>query len=173
MDYADREFEEFVAGRMAALSRTAYLLVGDHQLAEDLLQVALARLATRWARIREGSPESYVRRVMVNELTSWWRRRRYHERPSDSLPEPTDSDDMASTVVRRIAIGAALARLTAEQRAVLVLRFYEDLSEAETATIVGCAVGTVKSRTHAALVRLRTSAPELVEFSDNPREVLT
>jgi RNA polymerase sigma-70 factor (sigma-E family) len=168
-----RGFEEFVVARTAALSRTAYLLAGDHQLAEDLLQVALARLATRWAGVRDGAPEAYVRRVMVNELTSWWRRRRYHERPSPALPEHEAPDDLASAVVRRIVVGRALACLPAEQRAVLVLRFYEDLSEAETASIMGCALGTVKSRTYAALARLRIVAPELIEFSENPREVLT
>jgi RNA polymerase sigma-70 factor (sigma-E family) len=166
-------FEEFVVARTAALSRTAYLLVGDHQLAEDLLQVALARLATRWDRVRDGAPEAYLRRVMVNELTSWWRRRRYHERPAADLPEPAAATDPAPAVLRRMVVGRALAGLTAQQRMVLVLRFYEDLSEVETASVMGCAVGTVKSRTHAALARLRAAAPELDEFRDNPREVRT
>jgi RNA polymerase sigma-70 factor (sigma-E family) len=165
-------FEEFVAGRTAALSRSAYLLTGDHQLAEDLLQVALTRVATRWTRLRDGSPEAYVRRVMVNELTSWRRRKRYHERPSD-VPTCGTTVDPVPSVIRRVVVGRALSRLTPMQRAVLVLRYYEDLTESEVASMLGCPVGTVKSRTRAALARMRDVAPELAEFVDNPSEAMT
>jgi RNA polymerase sigma factor (sigma-70 family) len=137
------------------------------------LQVALARVAVRWTRLRDGAPEAYLRRTMINELTSWRRRRRYHEHPAAQLPDGADAGDLASVVVRRVAVGRALVQLTPAQRAVLVLRFYEDLSEAETAAILGCAIGTVKSRSHAALARLRQVAPELIEFIERPREVLT
>jgi RNA polymerase sigma-70 factor (sigma-E family) len=173
-------FEEFVGARTASLSRTAYLLTGNHHSAEDLLQVALSRVAARWPQVRDGQPESYARRIMVNEFISWRRRRWYRERPVDDAELSVDAGratpdlatpDLATAVVRRIVVGRALARLTARQRAVLVLRFYEDLSEAETAEALGCAVGTVKSQTHLALTRIRAAAPELAEFLHEPREV--
>jgi RNA polymerase sigma-70 factor (sigma-E family) len=157
-------FDEFVTAHTAALSRVAYLLTGDHHLAEDLLQVALSQVASRWPQIRDGNPEAYVRRCLVNELISWRRRRRYHERPVESFVEDVEPGDLASSVVRRIVVGRALAALTPRQRAVLVLRFFEDLSEAETAAIMGCSIGTVKSQTHYALTRLRAAAPELSEL---------
>jgi RNA polymerase sigma-70 factor (sigma-E family) len=164
-------FEDFVRARTAALSRTAYLLTGDHQLAEDLLQVALTRVASRWAQLRGGAPDAYTRRVMVNELTSWRRRRRYHERPSDRLPQGEPAADPAATTVRRVVVGQALAQLTARQRAILVLRFYEDLSEADTAAALGCSVGAVKSGAHAAMARLRACAPELADLLNESSEV--
>ncbi len=158
-------FDEFVAARSAALSRTAFLLTGDHHLAQDLLQVALSRVADRWRRLRDGAPDAYARRIMVNELTSWRRRRRYHERPVEAVAEDPAPEDWPSAVIRRVVIGRALARLTPKQRAVLVLRFYEDLSEAATAEALGCSLGTVKSQTHQALSRLRVVAPELADFA--------
>jgi RNA polymerase sigma-70 factor (sigma-E family) len=164
-------FEEFVAARTASLSRTAYLLTGDHHRAEDLLQVALSRVAARWPQVRDGHPEAYTRRVMVNEFISWRRRRWYRERPTDDVDDGLATPDLATSAVRRIVVGRALARLTARQRTVLVLRYYEDLSEAETADALGCAVGTVKSQTHLALTRIRAVAPELAEFLHEPREV--
>jgi RNA polymerase sigma-70 factor (sigma-E family) len=164
-------FEDFVRARTGALSRTAYLLTGDHQLAEDLLQEALTRVASRWAQLRGGTPDAYIRRVMVNEITSWRRRRRYHERPSDQVPQGAAAADPALTTVRRVVVGQALAQLAPRQRAILVLRYYEDLSEADTAATLGCSVGAVKSGTHAALARLRACAPELAELLDESHEV--
>jgi RNA polymerase sigma-70 factor (sigma-E family) len=166
-------FDEFVAARTVALSRTAYLLTGDHHLAEDLLQVALSRTAARWERLRDSSPEAYLRRVMVNEFISWRRRRRYHERPTDGVAADVVAADPSTSVVRRLVVGRALALLTPRQRAVLVLRFYEDLSERQTAEALGWALGTVKSRTHDALKRLRALAPELVELVAESNEVFT
>jgi len=149
------------------LSRSAYLLTGDHQFAEDLLQTALTRCAAQWHRIADGDPEAYVRRTMINERTSWWRRRRY------TVPAPemitgygSVAPDVADRLVREVVVVAALAHLTARQRAVIVLRFFDDLSEAAAAEILGCSVGTVKSQTHAALKRLRCLAPELL--ADEP-----
>ena len=110
---------------------------------------------------------------MINEITSWRRRRHYHERPSDRLDDPRPGADLATAAVRRLVLRRALARIAPRQRAVLVLRFYEDLSEAETAELLGCSVGTVKSQTHNALVRLRAVAPELAEFVTETTEVLT
>jgi len=154
-------FREFVTARGTALSRTAYLLTGDHQLAQDLLQQALARTAVHWPRVLAGgNPEGYVRRVMVNERTSWWRRRRYTEVPGDP-PSPA-VEDQADSAVRRIAIARALRALPPRQRAVLVLRFFEDLTEAQAADALGCSVGTVKSQTHDAIARLRRLAPQLL-----------
>ena len=169
------EFRDFVAGRGAALSRSAYLLTGDHHLAEDLLQTALSRCAAHWRRVASGNPEAYVRRCIINERTSWWRRRRYAvEVP---LPETGDWDgpatagDEMEAVVRRRMVLAALARLAPRQRAVIVLRFFEDVSEAGTAEALGCSVGTVKSQTHAALANLRSLAPELLSETESRREV--
>jgi RNA polymerase sigma-70 factor (sigma-E family) len=166
-------FDEFVRAGTARLSRTAFLLTGDHHLAQDLLQVALTRVASRWPRLRDGVPEAYARRVMVNEFTSWRRRRRYHEKPSDNLQDAPAGADIATVAVRRLVLHRALARLGPRQRAVLVLRFYEDLSEVETAELLGCSVGTVKSQTHNALARLRALAPELAELVTDTDEVLT
>jgi len=158
-------FREFVQSRGSALSRTAYLLTGDHQLAEDLVQQALAKTAAHWRRVVEGgNPEGYVRRAMVNERTSRWRRRRYTEVSADAATAKGAAAvaDDSETVVRRIALARALATLPARQRAVVVLRYFEDLTEAQTAETLGCSVGTVKSQAHDALARLRALAPELL-----------
>ncbi|SBT48976.1 SigE family RNA polymerase sigma factor [Micromonospora narathiwatensis] len=155
-------FHEFVVQRSAALSRTAYLLTGDHQLAEDLLQSALARTYRHWRRIRGGDPEAYVRRAMYHQQVSWWRRRRVVERLA---PEPVErgGGDHADTTALRLSLVDALRRLTARQRAVVVLRFYEDLTEAQVAEALGCSLGTVKRHGHEALRRLRDFVPDLVE----------
>ncbi|NHC15451.1 SigE family RNA polymerase sigma factor [Motilibacter deserti] len=150
-------FEEFVAARGPTLARSAYLLTGDRHLAEDLLQSALARALPRWSRIED--PEAYLRRVLFTEHVSWWRRRRrLTEVPLDDHDAPARGDGADEDVPRRLAVEAALRSLTPKQRAVLVLRFYEDLSEAEAATVLGVSVGTVKSQTHVALKRLRALA---------------
>jgi RNA polymerase sigma-70 factor (sigma-E family) len=153
-------FREFAAARGPALSRSAYLLTGDHQLAEDLLQAALTRCVAHWDRIADGNPEAYVRRSMINLRTSWWRKRRY------AIEVPLSDDravaDGADEVVRRLTMLDALARLPARQRAVIVLRYYEDRTEADTARLLGCSVGTVKSQASAALSRLREYAPDLL-----------
>jgi RNA polymerase sigma-70 factor (sigma-E family) len=160
-------FEEFVSSRGPALVRAAYLLTGDHQLAEDLVQTALARAVLRWRSI-QGNPEAYVRRVLFTQRVSQTRRRRVGERlvadpelgtPAGSTP-PTD--DAAE---RRLMLRRALSRLTPRQRAVLVLRFYEDRTEAETAALLGIGLGTVKSQTRRALRRLRELSPEVAEFA--------
>ncbi|MDZ5664123.1 SigE family RNA polymerase sigma factor [Nocardioides sp. zg-1308] len=152
-------FDAFVTARGAALSRTAYLLTGDHHLAQDLVQAALLQAAKHWRRIHT-SPEAYVRRAMYHQNISWWRRRRLVETPllsHDGAARLADTD-------LRLTLDEALARLTAKQRTVLVLRFYEDLTEVETARALGITAGTVKSTTRQALSRLRTLAPELAEL---------
>lgn len=165
-------FREFVAGYGGRLSRFAYLLTGDHHAAEDLMQSALAKAVARWRKVaRYERPEAYVRRLMVNEHISGWRRRqRLVEHPVERVPELAASDRSEETV-RKVLLERALAQLTARQRAVVVLRFYHDLSEAEVAAELGCSVGTVKSQNHHALARLREVAPELAELLRTGAEV--
>ncbi|MFG3298741.1 SigE family RNA polymerase sigma factor [Micromonospora chersina] len=155
-------FHEFVVQRSPALSRTAYLLTGDHQHAEDLLQSALARTYRHWRRIRDGDPEAYVRRVMYHQQVSWWRRRRVAER-LDATPVERGGGDHTEHTALRLSVVAALRRLTARQRAVVVLRYYEDLTEAQVAEVLGCSVGTVKRHGHDAVRRLRGLVPDLWE----------
>jgi len=145
------DFDEFVAARSTALLRTAYLLTRDHGRAEDLLQTALAKSWLAWSRI-DSDPESYVRKILVNTYSTWWRRRWNDERPTDQVPELAYAD--ADTSVRG-DLWTAVGNLPRGQRAVVVLRFFEDLTEAETARLLGCSVGTVKSQTARALARLR------------------
>jgi RNA polymerase sigma-70 factor (sigma-E family) len=162
------DFDAFVRGRTPALLRTAYLLTGDQQLAEDLVQSALARTHRVWGRLRDGgSPEAYVRRTMYNLQVSWWRKRRVAEAMPGTDhhgPAPGRRPDDTNEITLRLTLRTALTRLTNKQRAVLVLRFFEDRSEAETAEVLGVAIGTVKSQTAKALARLRVVAPELEEF---------
>lgn len=162
-----RSFEAYVRTRGAALFRTAYLLVGDHHLAEDLVQQALLRAVGGWTRIvAAGDPDAYVRRILYHEHVSAWRRlrRRVLEVPGAALPER--AADRSDDVVVALAVRRALARLGPRQRAVLVLRYFEDRSEAQTAEILGVRVGTVKSQTRDALARLRVLAPELSDQID-------
>jgi RNA polymerase sigma-70 factor (sigma-E family) len=151
-------FEEFVRVRVAALARVAYLLTGYRHHAEDLVQTALARAAVRWSRLDD--PEAYVRRVLYTQAVSWWRiqRRRRPEVLVDTPPDRARPDDDPDL---RILLQNALARLTRKQRAVLILRFYEDRTESETAEILSVGLGTVKSQTRHALRRLRELAPEI------------
>lgn len=144
-------FEDFVAARSHRLLRTAYLLTRDHALAEDLLQTALAKAWRSWSRIGP-EPEPYVRRILVTTYSSWWRRRWNGEQPIDRLPEqPSPAVDVDA----RSDLWEAVGRLPRRMRAVVVLRFYEDLSERETADLLGIAPGTVKSQTSKALAHLR------------------
>jgi RNA polymerase sigma-70 factor (sigma-E family) len=151
------DFEEFVASRSGALLRAAWLLTGDERLAEDLLQAALAKSWRRWERARNG-PETYVRKVLVSTYLSWWRRRWRGERPAAEVPEPTwdaRDDDPADRVADRDAMRRALARLSRQQRAVVVLRYAEDLSIAQTAELLGCSAQTVRVQAHRAIASLR------------------
>jgi RNA polymerase sigma-70 factor (sigma-E family) len=158
-------FREFVAARLGAMSRVAYLLAGDHHGAEDLVQSSLVKLAQHWKRVSAAtSVDAYVRRVIYHEHISTWRRHRNAEIPVPEAPDVNAGPDLADVAVRRLVLRQALARLTPRQRAVLVLRFFEDLSEAETAEVLRCSVGTVKSQTNYALGRLRALAPELADL---------
>jgi RNA polymerase sigma-70 factor (sigma-E family) len=162
-------FEAFVAARGDRLLRVAYLLTRDHALAEDLLQTALVRSWRAWRRI-DGDPEAYVRRVLVNTYATWWRRRWNGERPTETLPEPDVAGrDPAEGHAERADVWAALGRLPRRQRAVVVLRYYEGLTEAETAEVLGCSVGTVKSQASRALAKLRVDPSLVVTSERGPR----
>lgn len=159
----DREsFTAWASARRARLMQIATFLTGDRGRAEDLVQEALTKVAQRWPRLRDGNPDAYVRRILVRDNISWWRRSRF-ERVSD-VPDPGRTPAADSDVVRRILLLEALRGLTERQRAVLVLRYFEDLSEAEIAHTLGVSTGTVKSTAHLALRRLRDIAPELGEL---------
>jgi len=163
-DPAAADFSEFVRSRTPALLRTAFLLTGDRHLAEDLVQDALARTHRALRRLAdEGHFEAYTRTAMYHLQVSRWRRRRVAESLPGELAEVAESgSDHAARVDLQISLHQALGRLTARQRAVLVLRYFEDRSEAEAAELLGCSTGTIKSQTSKALARLRTVAPELI-----------
>jgi RNA polymerase sigma-70 factor (sigma-E family) len=153
---AKEDFRSYVAARSPALMRTAYALTGNRADAEDLLQTALAKTYLSWERIRQREAvDGYVRRVMVNTQTSWWRRRKVDEHPMGELPERASGRDAVSDLALHDALWTALSGLPRRQRAMVVLRYYEDLSEAETAAVLGVSVGTVKSATSRALAKLR------------------
>lgn len=150
---ADGGFEDFVAARSQQLLRTAFLLTRDRAAAEDLLQTSLVKSWSAWGRIVD-DPEPYVRAVLVNTYTSWWRRKWRGEVATGELPDRPVGEHGAG-VEDRLMLWDALGRLTRRQRAVIVLRYLEDLSEAETARILGVTVGTVKSQASKALAALR------------------
>lgn len=156
MDRVDEEaFRGFVAARSTALLRSAYLLVGDRHRAEDLLQTALIKTYLARSRIRDvAAIEAYVRRTMVTTATSWWRGRWYRERAVVQVPDRVAADELGARL-ERDAMWVHLQALPAKQRAVLVLRFYEDMSESEIAEVLGVRPGTVKSHASRALAALR------------------
>ena len=148
-------FRDFVVSRSPSLLRTAFLLTGDWGHAEDLLQTSLAKVYRAWARLRDHENlDAYVRRVMVNTQTSWWRRHWKAEQATGMLPDQAGPDLHAASDDRD-RLRRALLTLPARQRAVVVLRHYEDLGEAETARLLGCSVGTVKSQCNRGLAKLR------------------
>jgi RNA polymerase sigma-70 factor (sigma-E family) len=151
-------FRDFVDTRSRSLLRTAWLLTGDWHTAQDLVQAALAKTWPRWNSLtRRDEPEVYVRRVMVNTYATWWRRRWRSEISSGELPDDADDHDVYAAVDLRNAVQSALATLPRRQRAVIVLRFYDDLTEAQAARVLNCSVGTVKSQASRALAKLRVS----------------
>jgi RNA polymerase sigma-70 factor, ECF subfamily len=152
---SERQFTEWASIRARRLQRTAFLLCGDWQTAEDLVQECLTQVAVHWRRVQSAdSPDAYVRRILVNQARGKWRRRSTHERPSAVLVEMA-VDDGSNTRAVRDELVAALALLPARRRAAVVLRYFEQLSEAETADALGCSVGTIKSQTARALADLR------------------
>ena len=163
----EAEFREFMAARWPALVRTAYLLTGDRHLAEDLAQTALEKAAVAWSRVKRADDvDAYVRRIMVNAHLSFFRRRRVREVLGRDTPDRSALDrsapdhsapDPAPDIAQRDQVMAALATLPKRQCAVVVLRYWEDRTETETAAILGCSVGTVRSQAHKALGKLRVS----------------
>jgi RNA polymerase sigma-70 factor (sigma-E family) len=148
-------FSEFAEACAPSLFRTAYLMVGDHQLAQDLVQEALVKTLIAWPRLHDhANLAAYTRRIIVTTAISWRRRRSFHERPSDHLPERV-GDDPGEAVVTHDAVVSALLTVPPRQRAAIVLRYYQDLTEAQTAEVLGCSVGAVKSQVAAGLKRLR------------------
>src|SRR4051795_13489691 len=149
----DEEFAEFVHAAWPGLYRTAYLMLGDHQLAEDLVQTSLAKTYASWRKVKEPhAAPAYARVVLANTAASWFRRRGWrNERPTETLPDAGIEHDPST----RPAVVDALATLAPRQRAVVVLRYYDDLSVREVAQALGISEGTVKSQTSDALTRLR------------------
>lgn len=152
----DEEFREFVRGRAAILHQSAYLLCGDWHLAHDLVQETLIKTYRHWRRVRHAdSPDAYVRRILINEMRDRWRRKdglvlvpRFTEEPAVS--------DLSDEIARRSGLLQALLTLPLRQRATIVLRYLEEMSERETAAALGCSEGTVKSQSARALSSLRT-----------------
>lgn len=161
----DAAFAEFVAARSSALHRSAYLMVGDRQLAQDLVQEALTRTYLAWPRLRDPSKaEAYTRKAITTTAISWFRRRAWRNELvsvsgsphfADSKPVFAGSAEATDDVAEREWLWQELLQLPPRQRAALVLRFYEDLTEAQTAEAMGCAIGTVKSQVSAGLGKLR------------------
>lgn len=159
MTQRELAFEEFMAARWAPLFRTAHLLTGDRHEAEEVLQAALARTCARWGAIRDkGAADAYVRRTMLHLAQRRWRDRG-RQVSSELLPEP--ADDHLAVRADHLALWAEVRRLPAGMRAVLVLRYFEDLSVEDTARELGCSTGAVKSQTHHAIRRLRAALPAL------------
>ena len=154
----DPGFRDYVTARSRSLLRTAYLLTGNRADAEDLVQAALAKTYLAWDRIEDrGALDGYVRRAMVNTHISWWRRRRLEEYPTDEIPDQavadqTGSSDLADTLRR------AVDRLPQRMRAAVMLRYFEDMTEAEVADALGVSLGTVKSTVSRAVAKLRIDA---------------
>jgi len=154
----DAEFRKFMHARWPAMVRLAYALTGDQGHAEDVAQTAFTRAYASWPRVsRAGNPEAYVRRIVVNENLNRFRKHRVAERLTGTLPESSIPDGTRDSD-ERSALIAALQQLGPRQRAVVVLRYWLDLSETEVATALGCSVGTVKSQASRALASLRQSA---------------
>lgn len=163
----DADFEDFYRASWTRLFRVAYGVAGDRQLAEDSLQSAFAKAYARWARVQAAEhPEAYVRRMVVNEVLDAVRRPSYRrERPAEA-PEPAALESHEAAAVDRDAVWRAVSALPPRQRAVIVLRYYEGLSEAEIARTLSCSAGTVKSQASAALASLR--ARNLAVLSEEP-----
>lgn len=178
MEHSEKwaDLRDFVAARGLALSRTAYLLTGSEAAADDLLQDTYVDVVRKWWRIDKTNPEPYVRRIMYSRFVDGYRRRRLRDwafttGDVDTLPW-TPSPGPEAGVVERLTFADALLRLTPRQRTVLVLRYYDDLTEAQTADVMNVSRNTVKSQTRLALRRLGELAPDLApSLSDLPREV--
>ncbi|WP_088281251.1 SigE family RNA polymerase sigma factor [Kineosporia sp. A_224] len=156
MSGAGEDFDAYVRASGPRLARLAFLLTGDHDTAEDLLQTAYAKVLPRWRQVSTyEDPDAYLRRVMVNTRTSWWRRHRGRESSWAQVPDAAARGDVADDEAVLDEVLAALRRLPRRQQVAVVLRHYCDLSEAETAAVMGISVGGVKSTTSKGLAALR------------------
>lgn len=157
MNRADEDdFRAFVAARSPSLLWFAHVLTGDRHTAEDVVQIALAKTALGWSRVRrKENPEGYVRRAIINTHLNAMRRKPWREQPREFMPDDALARRAEEELDDRDAMWAALAGLPPKQRAVLVLRYYEDLSEADIADVLGCSRGTVKSQAAKGLLHLR------------------
>ena len=168
-DARDADFAAYLAARQGSLLRTAYLLTGNRHDAEDLVQTAFAKLYLSWDKVRDqGAMDGYVRRILVNEHNSLWRRawkKREHSAPDETLHRLEEPHHDAPRDGTSAALWDVVQTLPRKARAVVVLRYYEEMSEAETAAVLGISVGTVKSQTSRALATLRARAPQTL----NPR----
>lgn len=153
---APEGFGDFVTVCSGRLLRAAWLLTGDAGQAEDLLQTALAKAWRQWSTAAIDNPEAYVRRALFTTYVTWWRRRWRAEVPAGALPDRAGYDNLADATAERDAVRRALARLTRQQRAVVVLRYVEDLSVADTAAVLRCSPATVKTQASRALATMRT-----------------
>jgi RNA polymerase sigma-70 factor (sigma-E family) len=149
------DFERYVEARSTRLVRTAFLLCRDWGMAEDLVQTALAKAWFAWRRVG-ANPDPYVYRILTNTHASWWRRSWRGEVPTEALPDRAADHTSAHTVEVRDAVRQALAVLPVKQRAVIVLRYFADLSDPEIGEVLGCSVTTVRSQASRALAKLRT-----------------
>lgn len=156
---ADAEFSDFMYGRWSQLVRLGYGLTGDLQLAEDLAQTAFARAYASWGRVRRAdNPDAYLRRIVVNANRNRFRKMRVGEVLTETVPDLISATDGTNQCHDRDALVTALMQLPHGQRAAVVLRYWLELTEAETAAVLGCSVGNVKSQSSRALAKLRTSA---------------
>lgn len=155
---ADPGYVAFVTHHQDVLRRTAFLLCGDRHLAEDLLQDAFVKLAMSWESVQH--PAAYVRRILYRDTISMWRKRR-REKPVDAVPEASaTSKDPAAVSDTQMVVRDLLQSLPRRQRAALVLRYFEDLTEAQAAEVMGVSVGTVKSLAHQGKRRMREALDE-------------
>lgn len=165
---AEDDFREFVLAQSPSLLGTAYVLTGDRGLAEDLLQVALLKTYRHWRDVQHSQhPQAYVRRVMANQRISWWRRRRVAE--SDAPLPDRAGPERSTGIEERDELWRALRKVPPRTRAVLVLRYWEDMSEADVARTLGCSVGSVKSQASRGLRRLRAVLDSDRQASENER----
>ena len=170
MDRPAEDFDEYVRARTPALIRTAYLLTGDQHRAEDLVQEALIKTYRAWSRLAVSNPDAYTRKVMYHLNISRWRRMRSAEITTDQLPDVGRGADEAGRSVNRLMLRAALSELPPRQRAVIVLRYWEQRTEAEVAVLLGCSEGTVKSAASRGLRRLRDLAGAWQEPGGGPAQ---
>ena len=160
-DEGRASFDAWVRAAQSRLLQSAFLMTGDAHHSQDLVQEALVKVAARWEKLRDQNPDGYARRILYRDHISWWRRQ--HDFLVEVMPEGS-SRDLSESSVDYVVVGAALESLTRKQRAVLVLRYFDDMTEKQTADILGVSVGTVKSQCSAALARLRRAGPELAGF---------